>query len=498
MGPKSIWVGTALEGQSYPTYQGNSAVDVVIIGGGITGITAAMQLSKEGKRVIVLEAMKIGQGTTGYSTGNLYATIDENLSYIKSKWNSDVMKSVVESRKEAMHLIENNIVEFEIDCDYVNVPMHFYAEESTPHTEDFFSSEYDALELCGLMPQYIQQGLPFETRKMMVIPAQAQYHPLKYVQKLAAALPDNCKVYENSKVISADGDTGIVETEMGTITADAIVMATHTPIGIYPVQTVLGPYREFAVAGELLDDSLSDGIFWDVGHPKHSIRIYREDGKRYIMIVSDKFKTGQHGDSSKYISEIENYLKQRFNVGELKYLWGAQQYSPADGLPYIGQYWDKIHIMTGFSTSGLVYGTLAAMIVADKIIGRENKYSDLYDANRHTPLKSLKDFVKENVNNAIQVIKDFPSQGDIESLGEIELGTGRVIDHNGHKLAVYRHQDGQAEIVSAVCTHMGCVVRFNDAETSWDCPCHGSRFKTNGEVIEGPAIEALPSKPFTA
>lgn len=490
----SIWEGTAEGNITFPAFGGNVKADVVIIGGGITGVTAAMLLGNAGKKVILLEAQQIGLGTTGNSTGNLYVTVDEHLSVIRKKWSADTMKALVQSRQAAINFIEQNVSRYSIDCNFLRTSFNYFAENLDDEIENFLKEEQEALLECGLHPQLTENiGMPFGVKKMLTVSGQAQFHPLKYVRKLAAAIKDKCFIYENSAVIDFDEKEGTVKTANGTVTADFIIMATHVPKGVFPVQTVLGPYREFGVAAELKNSTLKSGIYWGLDQPKHSIRILTEDDKEYIMVVGDKFKTGQHGDSNEYISRLESYLKQRFEVGEFKYVWGGQQYRPADGLPYIGKQSDKLFILTGFATDGLVYGTLGSMIVSDQILGIENPWAEMYDAGRHTPLKSAKEFIKENADNTLQYLKDTPWNVDADSLKDILPGEGKLLEVKGEKLAVYKDETGNAHIVSAVCTHMKCIVNWNSSERTWDCPCHGSRFKINGEVIEGPAIKSLRS-----
>ncbi|HEX2393964.1 MAG TPA: FAD-dependent oxidoreductase [Bacteroidales bacterium] len=491
----SIWEGTAKKGVTYPSLQGVKEADVVIIGGGITGMTAAMLLSDAGKKVILLEALEIGLGTTGNSTGNLYVTVDEHLSGIKKKWDSDVMKAVVSSRSSALNLIEQIIKRFNIDCDFYKTSFNFYAEDLDKNIENFIQEEYEALTEAGLNPKLSENpSFPFTVRRTISVNGQAQFHPYKYVLELAKNISGKCEIYENSQVEDFDGKTGVVKTKNGSVKAGSVIMATHTPKGVWMVQGVLGPYREFGVAAELKSGDFPRGIYWGLNNPKHSVRTYQSDGKKYIMVIGDKFKTGQADDTGAYVRGLEGYLEQRFDTGTERFIWGGQHYRPASGLPYIGKHSEHLYFLTGFATDGLVYGTMASMIVCDQIMGKDNAWAKTYDLKRFTPVKSFKEFFKENVDQMVQYLKDTPWNVDADSLKEISPGEGKVIEIGGEKIAVYRGESGHNHAVSAVCTHMKCVVNWNPTEKTWDCPCHGSRFDTDGNVLEGPALLDLPKK----
>jgi glycine/D-amino acid oxidase-like deaminating enzyme/nitrite reductase/ring-hydroxylating ferredoxin subunit len=493
----SIWESTAGQIINYSSLQGDKEADVVIIGGGITGLTAAMLLSEGGKKVVLLEAMRIGLGTTGNSTGNLYVTVDEHLSVIKKKWSSDVMKAVVHSRSAALNLIEQTINRFSIECDFYKTSFNYFAEELNDDAENFIREEYKALTEAGLNPKLsTDPGLPFAVKKAISVDGQAQFHPYKYAVQLAKNISANCEIYENSRVEDFDEESGIVKTSNGSVKAKTVIMATHTPKGTWMVQSVLGPYREFGLAAELRSGGFPKGIFWGINQPKHSVRSFKNGIKDYVMVIGDKFKTG-HGDTTEYLEGLEQYLGTRFDIGVEKFIWAGQQYRPADGLPYIGKHSDKMYFLTGFATDGLVYGTMAAMIVSDQLLGKKNPWEETYDLKRFTPVKSFKEFFKENIDNTVQYIKDTPWNADVDSLNEVPCGEGKIIESGGEKIAVYKDEAGQNHIVSAVCTHMKCIVNWNPVEKTWDCPCHGSRFSTNGEVLEGPALIPLPKKTTT-
>ncbi|MES2590743.1 MAG: FAD-dependent oxidoreductase [Bacteroidota bacterium] len=491
----SIWEGTAKKGYPFPILTGSKEADVVIIGGGITGLTAALLLSDAGKKVILLEALEIGLGTTGNSTGNLYVTVDETLSGLKKKWGADVMKSVVSSRTAALNMIESTINKYNLDCDFYRTSFNLFAEGLDSELEDFIKEENEALIEAGIAASVVANpGLPFGVTKAITAEGQAQFHPLKYVRALADILKTKCEIYENSQVIDFDEGQGIVKTSNGSVKAKQVIMATHTPKGVYMVQTALGPYREHGVAAELLSDEMPKGIFWGLNKPKHSIRCFKDGDKNYVMVIGDKYKTGHGENTNEYVKRLETYLKTHFKIGPITHIWGGQQYRSADGLPFIGKHSDNMYFMTGFATDGLVYGTLASMIVSDMIIGKENKWEETYQLKRFTPLKSFKEFFKENADNLVQYLKDTPWNTDVASLNEVPAGEGRIMEKDGEKLAVYKDTQGLIHVCSAVCTHMKCIVNWNPSEKTWDCPCHGSRFKTDGQVIEGPAVINLPAK----
>lgn len=491
---KSLWNSYAST-TNFPKLQEDIEVDVAIIGGGITGITTAQLLKEQGVKVAVLEARKVGGGTTGHSTGNLYDITEQLLSSLKSTYDNEILKKVLQSRREAVELIGNNVKRFNIDCDFKWQPMYIFEDENSGKIE----KEKAIAEDLGIpLADIERENFPFEMARGVKKENQAFFNPMLYVQGLAKAVEGgNCRIYENTKVtdFQKEGDKIILSTPQARVFADKVVHATHTPKGVrIQYHTVLGPYREYGVAAKLRSDNYPQGMFWGyINGEKYSVRSYSRDGDHYVICVGKPHKVGQAEDNTMHINELISFLEKRFDISEVVYKWGGQHYKPADKLPYIGRKdsGSSHYVATGFSVDGLVYGTLSAQILSDLIAERPNKYQDIYKASRHNPGKAASEFIKENVNVAGVMIKDYLTKTDDPELKSILPGEAKVIQKNDERAAVYRTEEGELKACSAVCTHLGCIVHWNNAEKSWDCPCHGSRFDTDGEVLEGPALKAL-------
>lgn len=494
MNTEPIWAATSVE-SDFPVFTGDLETDVVIVGGGIAGITAALTLSEAGKSVVVLEAMQVGLGTTGYSTGNLYATVDSYLYQIRKKWDREMMTAVVRSREETVGRMEEIARRRGVTCDFRRCPQYIFPTNAAQHSD--FEQEHDAMREAGMMVTLAEVPLPFAVGRGLKLENQAQFHPLAYVRGMAKSIAsDRCRIFENSKVVDIEYDALKVTTGRGTVKADKIILATHTPKGFNVIQTELGPYREYGIATTLEEAGFPEGIFWTMEEPSHSLRSCRHDGKDYLIVIGEKHKTGQHDPDVDYFARVEDFCRAHFKVRSVDYRWSAQHYRPADHLPYIGRTAASgdVFIATGFGTDGLTYGSLAAFIISDAIVGRHNPWHDLYRAMRFDPVKGAKDFVQENINVATQYVKDYLTKALVVEPAEIGPGEGGIVKINGEKVAVCRDENGKLTAVSPVCTHLGCLVHWNKLEKSWDCPCHGSRFRPDGEVIEGPAIPGLERK----
>ncbi len=494
---KSFWSGTA-PASTYPKLSGTIEADVVIVGGGITGLTAAQLLSAAGKRVVVLEALTIGLGTTAHSTGNLHTLVDDYLFKIQKKWGDEVLRGVVSSRQKTTDFIERTISELAIECGFARRNHYLFATEDSQF--ETMDKERDAAVTAGL-EALITEDLPlhFGKRRALKIGNQAQFHPLLYVQGVARSIASaNCRIFENSKVIEIDADEKLVTTAEGSVRAEFIIEATHTPKGIHRVHTETAAYREYGIAGKLRDDRYPVGIFWSLEEISHSIRSYEADGVRYLIVIGEMHKVGQHHNDEDYYGKVEAFARSHYDIESIDYRWSGQHYKPDDALPFIGRSMTAKNrfIATGFGTSGLIYGPLSARIIADEILGNENAWANLYRSNRFDPIKSGKDFVKENVNVATELVSGYLKRAEVERLADVAPGEGKIVDIDGHKVAVHRSGDGSLSALSPVCTHMGCLVNWNGHEKSWDCPCHGSRFGIDGQVIEGPAYAPLAVKPI--
>jgi glycine/D-amino acid oxidase-like deaminating enzyme/nitrite reductase/ring-hydroxylating ferredoxin subunit len=492
---QAIWSAATSFVSEYPRLTRDEAVDVAIVGGGITGLSTAYHLIRAGFKVAVLEAFKVGMGTTGSSTGNLYVPTGQ-LHRILSKHGKEALEAVVSIRKQGMRFIEETVDEFNIECGYKKVPWYFFTTVAGDH-DARISAEYDAAQAVDLVPMdTAPENFRFPVNKMMRVEMQAQFNPMEYVQKLAAALAgDQCVIYENTKVIDiSDRNPCVVKTSGGTVTAKHVVQATHTPKGIYAVHSEMSVHREYALAARLSEALPDDGIYWHVdGDQMYSIRPFHSSIGDFLVVLDDSHQTGHKIRTEESFKKVEAYLRSFFEVGEIEFLWAAQNYQAADSLPYIGlsPMQERIYIATGFAAHGLIYGTAAGSVIRDMILKSENPLVKAFNPRRFTPVASAENFLKENLHIGSHLVKSFLSRGDTPETAGLKNGEGRIVKVEGEKAAVYRDEEGKLHQLSARCTHLGCLVSWNSAERSWDCPCHGSRFSIDGEVLEGPAFKGL-------
>jgi glycine/D-amino acid oxidase-like deaminating enzyme/nitrite reductase/ring-hydroxylating ferredoxin subunit len=464
--------------------------DVAIVGGGITGVTLALKLAAADRSVILLEANEVAGGTTGNSTGNVYQTVSGGLDGLAQKWDADTVR-VVESRRHAMSAMEKRIQDLGIDCAWRRCPLYRYA--TSPGRNETIEKESRACMSAGLdarLEQELPRGLPQPSGPVLVLGEQAQLQPWAYVHQLARyAAAKGCRIFEHSPVQRLDRDRKAIVTAHGEVSAHDIVLATHSPSGFHIVQAQMVPWQEYGVAFSTDGSALPPGIFWDVGDEPLSVRSVEAEGTDFVVCVGQRHKTGQH-DTLRAVQDLERTARRHFALGPVRFRWSAQSFQAADGLPYIGRVLSGAFIATGFATDGLVYGSLAADIIADAILGQENPWAPLYRPGRLEPLRGARGIMEENVGVVRELVRGIVKRETPELRG-IRPGEGEMVRVNGDALAVHRDDQGALHAVSAVCTHLKCKVHWNAFEKSWDCPCHGSRFAPDGKVICGPAIEPL-------
>ncbi|STX29000.1 Gamma-glutamylputrescine oxidoreductase [Legionella beliardensis] len=494
---KSLWVAISKREKNYPTLMADIEVDVAIVGGGITAVTAACQLIEAGKRVAIIEAGQIGGLTTSYSTGNLYVAVQPFYQTIEKKFDLDTAKVVAQSRLMAIDHIEKNVREKNINCHFNRRPWYCYTTAAKERAS--IEKEVELFKRLGIDIDYTtQMPLAVPYKKAAVMPNQARFNPLQYVISMADYLHEKgCMIYENTQVTHfEEKEICFAYTKNAKIKADKLFLATHTPLGINNAHFFTAPYRSYVVAVRLKNHVCPEGHFWDLSEQSHifSAHAYQSDDPELLMLSGSHHKTGQGNNTEKHYQELETYLKTFLPIEEVIFKWSAQHYKSADNIPYIGlasRTAKHTFMATGYFADGLTYGTLAGLNIADLILKKTIPFKDVYQANRNTLGASLGFMAKENSNVAMQYSKDLPiAAADIESVKE---GEGKVIEINKEKFAVCRDKN-ELHMVSAVCPHMKCIVNWNSAEKTWDCPCHGSRFTKQGKYIEGPAMADLTIK----
>lgn len=496
----SLWKQT-VELPAFAPLPGDGSADVAVIGAGIAGLTAALLLQRAGKSVVVLEAQTLGGGETGRTTAHLTEVLDTRYSLLESRFGREGARAAAESARAAIDRIERTVGELGVECGYQRVPGYLYAETEDQRSE--LEQELECLRRAGAGAAWTDTlPLPFETRGAIRIEHQAQLHPLAYLRALAEAfVQGGGRLHEGTRAVEfEDGEPCRVVTERGTVTARQVLVLANVPVSSkLAIHTKIAAYRSYAIALPLEAERPGlRALFWDMGDPYHYIRTHAASGRAYLVVGGEDHKTGQVEDTGSRFAALETYAMARFGIAAPEYRWSGQIIEPADGLPFIGQSpgGRNLFLATGFSGTGMTFGTLSGMILADAVLGVRNPWAELYDATRVKPLAQARAYVSENVDFPVHLARDRVAAGEVERTEQIPPGEGRLIRAGAGMVAAYRDAGGTLHARSATCTHLGCNVRWNRCEASWDCPCHGSRFSPDGEVLNGPAVRALEEAPL--
>lgn len=496
---KSLWHHTSVI-PSFARLTDARGADVVVVGGGISGVTAALLLQRAGKQVILLESRRLGAGETGYTTAHLTEILDTRYHVLESKFGGHQTHLVAQSSRLAIDKIESLVQEFGADsCGFGRVPGYLFAE--TDEQRAVLELEIDALQRVGAKASLVENiPLPFATIGAIRIDNQAQIHPLEYLAQLTRRLiSSGGQIFEQTKMLDVEeGEPCRVHTDAGELRAAQVLVLTHVPVANrVAIHTKIAAYRSYAIAGKAPDPEFPPGLFWDLSDPYHYIRRQDMVDGRYVIIGGEDHKTGKKENTLESYRALEAYARTHFPGFEASVRWSGQIMEPVDGLPFIGRNTGSTHVYvaTGFSGNGITYGTLAAMSLADAVLGIRSPWTDLYDATRVKPVAQSRQYLTENVDFPTHMVTDRFAKGDVKQYQEIPMGEGRLVREQGRMLAVYRDPRGTFHVRSAVCPHLGCHVRWNKAERSWDCPCHGSRFDIEGAVLNGPATTCLKAGP---
>ena len=485
---------------SYPSLDRDIAVDVAVLGGGIAGLTTALLLERDGANVAVIEASRVAAGATGYTTAKVSSQHGVHYESVESSFGTEGARTYGESNQAALEWMGGLIDERGIDCDWRRKPSYAYGASEEERVQ--LAREAAAAQRAGLPAEYTAETeLPWQEHGAVRFADQAEFHPRKYLLPLAEAL--NGPVYESTRAMAvADGVPSRVTTEAGhTITADHVVVATGFPFtdrGAFFAR--MHPERSYCIAVRATGQ-VPQGMYISAGSPTRSLRTAPDGrGGELLLVGGEGHKVGQSdGPETERYAELERFAREHFDVTSVDYRWSTQDNMPVDGVPFVGKATPlskRLWVATGFLKWGMTNGTVAAMILADRIAGRENPWAGLYDSSRIKPLASASEFVKENLNVAKHFFGDHLSRPDVRSADDLAPGEGGLVRDGTRKLAAYRDDDGGLHVLSSVCTHLGCQVVWNPAERSWDCPCHGSRFHWDGTVLQGPAVKGLEPKPL--
>jgi glycine/D-amino acid oxidase-like deaminating enzyme/nitrite reductase/ring-hydroxylating ferredoxin subunit len=413
---------------------------------------------------------------------------------VERKFGKEGAQAYAAANQAAIAEMARLVAELGIDCDFERLPAFTYTEDSG--TVSSIEAEVEAAVRAGLPASFTTDvDLPYPVAGAIRVEDQAQFHPRRYCAGLAEAIvAGGGGVYEYSQVLDVDdGEPCRVKTSAGDLTAGHVVLATHLPTvdpaGFF---AKTHPERSYAMAVELPGPA-PNGMYLSADQPTRSVRPINAGGQ-WAVIGGEGHKVGQDPDTRQRYQVLESFIGERFPGAEIRYRWSAQDFVPADGVPYIGRLVpgkDRRLVATGFKKWGMTHATVAAMILRDHITGAENPWAWLYDATRLKPKAAMSSLVKENLNVAKRFIGDRLTSLSPPSVEKLAPGEGGVCELDGHKVAAYRDDNGNLHAVSARCTHMGCLVTWNAAERSWDCPCHGSRFDVDGQVIQAPAVRPL-------
>lgn len=477
----------------------NISTDVVVVGGGVTGLTAAYLLAKAGEHVVVLERDRCARIDTGHTSAHLTMVTDASVSELDRRFGRTHAQAVWDAGLAAMAQVDQIVREHEIDAGFAWVDGYLHApvDGKTQPTDALEKDAAIAREL-GFDATYVE-AVPLMNRPGIRFAEQARIQPRAYLAGVAKAFVAlGGRIYEHSAADEFCDEPRSVKAAGHTVRCENIVVATHNPLvglaklaGATLFQTKLALYTSYVVAGRAPSGTVADALWWDTGDPYYYLRVDPHRDFDVVIFGGEDHKTGQQDDTEACYRRLEKRLASLIPDVKLTHRWSGQVIETPDGLPYIGQSADHQYSATGYGGNGLTFGTLGGMMISDAILERANPWTELFHPSRTALTRGLWDYLKENVDYPYYMIRDRFAGADAHSLRAVKREQGRIIERDGAKVTAYRDRAGAVTLRSAVCTHMGCAVAWNTAERTWDCPCHGSRFKPTGEVISGPAEAPL-------
>lgn len=494
-----IWSQTS-SAPRFPQLEGDGTADVVVIGGGITGATAAYLLQKQGESVVLLERDRCCSGDTGRTTAHITQVTDLRLSKLAAAFGRDHAQAVWDAGHAAQQQIYDIMREERVACDFRWLPGFLHASLSSDADErPALQEDAKLANELGFTATFLEE-VPLVRRPGIRFPNQASFHPLKYLSGLLQAFSDEGgRVFEQTEVDEITEQPQAVRAGGHRIACNYVVIATHVPLmgksGLWNatlLQSKLAPYTSYAIGARLPAGAAAPALFWNTSDPYSYLRIDRSGDHTYAISGGEDHKTGQADDTRQRFDRLAERLHSLLPDADVQYRWSGQVVETNDGLPYIGETAPRQFAATGFSGNGMTFGTLAAMMACDAVLGRANPWSELFKIDRAKWVGGAWDYLKENLDYPYYMLKDRLSRAEGKSLRSVARGEGKILKLGGRKVAVFRDIDGRTSAVSPICTHMGCIVHWNAAERTWDCPCHGSRFQPNGKVVAGPAEAPLP------
>lgn len=490
---ESLWIATA-RGQPRAALAGTVEADVAIVGGGIVGVTAAYLLQKEGRSVVIVERDRLLEGVTGNTTAKV--TSQQGVVYhnLVQRFGEQKARQHAEASERALETVASLVREAGADARFTRADNYVYTTDAGQ--VQTLRDEAETASKLGLPASFVEATeLPFTVQGAVRFETQAHFHPLRYLQKLAErAEAAGCRIFEGSPVTRIDdGETCEVGTAGGQVRAKHVLVATNVPVldKAYFV-TRMKPKREYAIAARV-DTASVRGMYVNHDSPRRSVRPYESDDGPMLIVAGDSHGVGMEGSTDHYAS-LREFAREHFGTESIAYEWSTQDYYPVDELPLIGKYTPaakRTYAATGFRAWGMTQGTTAALLFADWVMGRTNALTELYDpfgAARVAGDLKNREFLALQAHVTKHFVGDRLAKGDA---ADLQPGEGRIVSKGLRKLAVSKDASGTVRTLNATCTHMGCVVAWNPLETSWDCPCHGSRFDVDGKVLHGPAVKPL-------
>ena len=493
---RSYWIAST-PATDYAPAPDELDADVAVLGGGIAGLNAAAALLAKGRSVVVVEAARIVEGVTGNTTAKVTSSHGQIYGHLEKRFGAGKARLYADSQQAAIEHVARVVESDGVDCDFVRTESYVYTEDE-PEVATL-EREVEAATRAGLPVSLVRDvPLPFDVAAAIRYDGQARFHPRKYLLHVAeSVVAAGGTILEGTVALDVDeGDPCVVTTSRGVIRARDVVVATHIPFldrGMFFARQF--PVRDYVVAARIPTDRAPDGMFLSTEQPTHSMRV-TEDGDALLLIVGGEgHPPGREEDGDKRYERLEAWTRERFGVTEFTHRWSTQDYTSADRVPFVGRFHagaKRLWVATAFGAWGMTNGVMSGLLLADLVTGAENPWADLYDPVRVGPkASSVPRLVKENLAVAKHLVAGYVTPGDAGSPDELAPGQAAVVRDGLSKTATYRDDDGVLHQVSARCTHLGCVVGWNAGERSWDCPCHGSRFDVDGNVLQGPAVKPL-------